>query len=126
VNEKQNLILNFALESLAVFSLFLTIAMHFPIRNGFYFFLVLAVYRKVFVRKEFKSKKFERELTAVEVIAWFSIFISAICIFGFVITKGLLDNLAFIIPMWIIFLALGLLDFAKKLAALNSSEAASN
>ena len=88
--------------------------MHFPIRDGFYFFLVLVVYRKFFAREEFKSKEFERELTAVEVIAWFSIFISAICIFGFVITKGLLDNLAFIIPMWVMSLAFSLLDFAKS------------
>jgi hypothetical protein len=126
VNEKQKLIVSFALECLVIVSFFLTMAIHFPMLMASILLWSWLLYSKFFLRKEFKPKKPERELTTVEVIAWFSIGISAICIFGFVIAKGLLNNMVFIIPMWIIISAISLLDFSKKLAALNSSKPASN
>ncbi len=84
------------------------------------------LYRKFFLRMEFKLKNPERELTTIETIAWFSIGISVIGIFCFAIVQGCFNHMAFIIPLWIIFLAISLLEFSKKLAALNTSKPASN
>jgi hypothetical protein len=126
MNEKRKLILDFALECFVIVLYLLTIVAHFPMFMVSVILCFWLLYRKLFFPQRTQTKKQERELTTVEVIDWFSIGISAICIFGFVMVKGLLNNIAFIIPMWIMILAFSLLAFAKKLAALNTSKSASN
>jgi hypothetical protein len=101
------------------------------VHSEFFFILCIAlsmIYSssKRFFTKKPQPKKRERELTTVEVVAWFSIGFSIIFIFGFVASKGLLNSTAFIIPMGIILLAWRLLDFAKGWAALQTSRSASN
>jgi hypothetical protein len=86
--------------------------------------------KKLFPAKNPNPKKRERELTTAEVIAVFSIVISAFYILVFTKAGSLvgsqLHNITFIIPMGIIVVAIRLLYFSKELAAVQASKPASN
>jgi hypothetical protein len=125
VNEKRKLIFDFALECFFIVLFCSTMIAHF----GFFIIVGVCMAYSIstrFFTKKPKPKKRERELATTEAIAWFAIGFSAICIFGFAVSKGLLNSIAFIIPMGIILLAIRLLYFSKELAALQTSKPASN
>ncbi len=92
-------------------------------------FLLIGLYgvcSNKFFQKKHGPKKQWRELTTLETIAWFTIGFSVLWISGFIVFKGLLDNLTFIIPIGIISLAIRSLAFAKDWAARQTSAPASN
>ena len=127
MSEKRKLILDLALGCFFIVLFCLTMIVH----SEEFFILCLSlsmVYSssKRFFTKKPSPKKREGDLTTVEVIAWFSIGFSAIYIFGFVASKGLLNSMAFIIPTGIILLAWRLLDFVKAWNPPQISKPASN
>jgi hypothetical protein len=129
MNEKRKLILHFGLDCLFIVLMFLTMVTH-------YFALGIAlcglgslVISKISLSKKNKqtrTEKTDRKLTTPEVIAAFAIGISALYLGFFAIYKGLLNNMAFTIPICVILLAVRLFSFAKDLAASQTPKPASN
>jgi hypothetical protein len=132
MSEKQKLILKFALDCLIIVLMCLSWVMRFP--DGLFIVILcsslISISQKLFFPKKLNPKKRERELTTAEVIAVFSITISAIYILAFTkagnLVGNLLHNINFLIPMGIIAVAIRLLYFSKELAALQTSKPASS
>jgi hypothetical protein len=76
--------------------------------------------------EQIRPKKPGRELTTTETIAAFAIGFSALYLGVFIAYKGWLHNMAFTIPMFVIFFAIRLFYFSKELAALQTPKPASN
>jgi len=88
--------------------------------------LLYGVYSRKFLEKKHVPKPPWRELTTLETIAWFAICFSALWIGGFAIYKGLLGDIAFMVPIGIVGLAIRSLAFAKDWVALKTPAPASN
>jgi hypothetical protein len=120
MNEKQKLILKFALDCFSIILLCLGCAIPKP-ATAFIFILcsaLNAISQKLFFSKKLNHKKSGRELTTAEVIAVFTIAFSTLYILIFTEVGRLLHNITLIIPIGIIALAVRLLYFSKELAAL--------
>jgi hypothetical protein len=125
MNEKRNLIIHFALECLFIILFSLMMAAHFE-RFVPVVCLSFALAQRLTSPKQPGPKKRDRELATAEVIAVFTIAISAFYILIFTKMATLLFSTNFIIPAGIIALAIRLLYFSKDLAALPSPRPASN
>jgi hypothetical protein len=116
--------------------MFLAVTMHSRIASFALFALcgleplVRHISKLLFTKKNepIRPKKPDRELTAFEVIAWFTIGFSALYLVSFIMImdKGLLNNIAFMIPMGMGMLAIRLLAFAKAWGTLRPASSASN
>jgi hypothetical protein len=124
VNEKRKLILHSAVDCLFIVLFCGAMVAH----TGFIFLLIglYGVYSKKLFQKKHGPKTQWRELTTLETIAFFAIGFSFLWILGFVVFKGLLSNLTFMIPIGIIGLAIRSLAFAKDWAASQTSAPVSN
>jgi len=132
VNEKQKLIFKFALD--CFFVVLLCLVWVAPFHAAIFIIIFCSslnsVSQKLFLPKKTNPKKRGRELTTAEVIAVFAITFSAIYILAFTNVGNLVGilshNIAFILPMGIIALAIRSLYFSKELAVLQTSKPASN
>ena len=83
------------------------------------------VRRFLFSREKPNWKKYDRELTTVEAVAWFAILFSFLWISFLIISKGFLNHAAFVIPVFVIIFAGRLLQFAKGWMVLKNSASVS-
>jgi len=120
MNEKQKLKLKFALDCFFIILLCLGCAITSPAAMLMFALcsVLSAISQKLFFPKKPNHKKSGRELTTAEVIAVFTIAFSTLYILIFTEVGRLLHNIALIIPIGIIALAVRLLYFSKELAAL--------
>src|SRR5882724_12720577 len=134
MNEKRKLILRFAVDCFYIVACSLTMIAHWvaPMLIGSLVIICFSLfYPKIFFPNKDKEIRFEDlcRLTPAEAIRYISLFligVSAICIFFFAEAKGLLNNMAFTIPMWLMLLAMRLHHFGKDWAALQTSRSVSN
>jgi len=128
MNEKQKLKLKFALD--CFFIILLCLGCAIPAPAALYIFalcsVLSAISQKLFFPKKPNHKKSGRELTTAEVIAVFTITFLTLYILIFTEVGRLLHNIAMIIPIGLIALAVRLLYFSKESAALQTSRLAAN